>query len=245
MRLKTLILTLVAVLFLSSCDWLLEPSVTDTNDQTDTGTVSIDRSFWGTWVRMDTGQEYFFTGSTLTRSGTPVSLSSADSHSVSAGSTTYELVSENVIRAGDIRLFREGGATRDFTARVAGFQDTLAASGFLNASSGEAIPQQGHVLGRRGREVPEDEEEVATDSSGIAAFEDSVADTTQILTTEYETSSGTTHEISAEVQPQYDGEFVGTIPLVESGHNFKVTYDVADTYLYGNGYDSYPVTNER
>lgn len=153
------------------------------------------------------------------------------------------LESENVIKAGSIRFFREGGATRSFSALVAGFQDTLG-----NSQGRMIIPEQSTPTRRRNKNNPSDTEEVTSNEDGLVVFSNAVVGDEQIITTEFESANGN-RIVEFTANPNYDDEFVGTIPLLEEGYNFKTTYSVNTAqllhgYMYGSGYRDYDVTIE-
>ncbi len=137
---------------------------------------------------------------------------------------------DNVAQIGsDILLFRKGGgANRSFTARVAGFADSSSRSIGIGM---QPLPNRNGE--RQNSDNSLDTQTVISDSNGRLEFSGAVAGSSQIILVD---------ETRVEVVPQFDGEFVGSIPIVESGYSFKVTGTITDNtygYLYGQGYDSY------
>ena len=228
----------VFVLFLfASCDLIgggsgpigdgSDPIVDGSDPTTNTSDEPISKEYWGTWIRMDTGEEYVINDKTVTVNG---------ESSNGIGSITKE--SENILKYGSEdtapRLFRKGGANRSFSAQLSGFENQLARA----ASMGT----QGIKARRQNKKNESDKQEVESDSNGVITFTEAVSD--EIQNIEVETASDT--KVSVDVLPQYDGENVGTIPLITKGkYALKTTYTVntkLDDYLYGNDYTEYDIT---
>ncbi|GAB6091086.1 Lcl domain-containing protein [Spirochaeta dissipatitropha] len=227
-------------------DESLTAESTDSSDAPDSGnTLVIPREIWGTWTRMDSGESYYFSDNSLilnrdSDSPTVRAVTSVDGSSkISIGSDSFELVSSNVLRFHDYYLFREGGANRSFRARIAGFQDTVAQS-----IARMAVPGQGTEIRRRNPSNENDAEDVEADPDGHVGFSDAVSDDEQEITVVFENPSGESGEVTLITRPEYDDEFIGTIPLVEEGYNFKTRYSVnpdqlVNGYMYGNAFDTY------
>lgn len=238
MKTPVLVCFSVFVLFLfASCDLIgggsgpigdgSDPIVDGSDPTTNTSDEPISKEYWGTWIRMDTGEEYVINDKTVTVNG---------ESSNGIGSITKE--SENILKYGSEdtapRLFRKGGANRSFSAQLSGFENQLARA----ASMGT----QGIKARRQNKNNESDKQEVESDSNGVITFTEAVSD--EIQNIEVETASDT--KVSVDVLPQYDGENVGTIPLITKGkYALKTTYTVntkLDDYLYGNDYTEYDIT---
>ena len=202
------ILVILAVAFAFSCKGLLE----DTTDN-----VKTPQEYWGTWIRMDTGDTIYISSTTNT--------------------SGYTLDGDNVMKNGSTVYFRKGGSARDFSMTVSGFSDSRAAR---TISTGK----QGIFGHRQNKENSADTETVTSDSTGKIAFTGAVADDTQKITISTPSSTPeTTVTESIEVTPQYNGENLGTIPLVEENtYGFKTTYSIDSDeqgFCFGNYYKTY------
>ena len=181
---------------------------------------SIPKEYWGTWIQMDNGKEYYI---------------DFEAVKTSSGSYTEESIGDfsfdgaNILRKGSTVYFRKGGSARSFSTTVSGFSDSRAA----RMSSGTNVM----AAGRRSTKNSADSQTVISDENGKCKFSDAVAGDAQIITV-----SG----ISATVNPNYDGENCGTIPIVESGaYGFKTTYEIngdEQGFCYGNNYKNYSLT---
>ena len=227
-------------------------TVTKTNGSTQAYTVTVyiaqnttptsSQYFWGDWTRMDTGEAYLISDESV-RIGTAAaqSVTSSSATSLSFGTSTIQKVSDNVASLGaNALLFRNGGTNRAFTARLAGFTDGAART--LEAR-GIGIGNQ-PIGGRPGTRTntgnASDTQTVTSASDGTLQFTGAVANSPQNI--EIDTTGTSAQPVNVTVQPSFDGEFVGTIPIVESGYSFKVVSGISDSqngYQYGNGYDTY------
>ena len=169
------------------------------------------KEYWGTWIRMDTGDEYYFDATKELKN--------------------YTLDGESILKIGNIVYFRKNGKNRDFSMKVAGFSDSRA----LRAIS---IGKQGISGRRENQKNSEDSETVVSDAEGKLAFTGAVSGDTQTITVADTTS--------VSVTPSYNGEDLGTIPIVESGtYGFKTTYSIDSDeqgFCFGNYYKTYKLT---
>ena len=114
-------------------------------------------------------------------------------------------------------------------------------SGFSDSYSSARAAQTGQGMnGRReNKENDSDTENVTTDQNGNAEFTNSVADDEQTITID----DGNGNEISVTVTSGYDGENLGSLPIVEKGmYGFKTTYVIDSDdlgFCYGNNYKYY------
>lgn len=206
-----------------------ENGSTNNGSNVDDGNYKYKKSLWGKWTRIDNGEVYTISGNELRRE-----YGWGDE---SFGSVYLE--SENVLVIGDgesaARLFRKSGGLTSFTAKVVGFQRTSRAASDLTQTG-----MSGVTVSRASSDISTDTDEVVSGADGTIVFDNVVAGETQKITVE--TESGKTIEL--EVTPSYDGENLGTIPIVESGYSFKTTYNVSrdwnsEYYLFGNNYTTY------
>lgn len=193
------------------------------------------KDLWGKWKRIDNGQVYTISGDSIKR----------DWETFDNVVLTKE--SENILVLGSgataYRLFRTGGGTRTFTAKVAGFQNVVS----RGTSDSETQGIEGLKVNRKSKDIATDTDSTISGEDGTITFEDVVADEVQVITVE--TENGNTVEV--ELKPSYDGEHVGTIPIVESGYSFKTTYSIGDSewyndnqqlYCFGNNFKEYYLT---
>jgi hypothetical protein len=199
------------------------------NDNSTSNNSQIDSKYWGTWIQMDTGSEYYIDNKNVYKIS-----SNGYKSEIQSGISGYYLESNEVLRNGSTVFFRKGGKNRRFSATVSGFSPR-SARGIGTGSQG--------ISGRReNEENPADNETATSDEDGSINFDGGVADDPQIVTVEQGNESG-----SATITPKYDGENVGSIPVVESGkYAFKTTYNVSNAdsqgFMYGNNMGLYEIS---
>ena len=196
------------------------------------------KDLWGKWKRIDNGDIYTISGDSIT-------TNSWNYGNLNSGVINKE--GENIITLKNgsetYRLFRTGGGTRTFTAKVAGFQNIVSRA----SDDTELVGKGGVTVTRQSKDISSDTDTQVSASDGTITFEDVVADEVQVITVE--TENGNTIEV--ELKPSYDGEDVGTIPIVESGYSFKTTYTISEYegwsdnqqfYCFGNDFREYNLT---
>ncbi len=220
---------LLAFVFVS-CSFLFD----EQNDNNLSGNSSnsnngrIDSKYWGTWIQMDTGDEYYIDNQKVYK------ISYGYKSEIQSGISGYYLESNEVLRNDSTVFFRKGGKNRRFSATVSGFSPRSARG--IGTGSQE-------ISGRReNEENPADNETATSDEDGSINFDGGVADDPQIVTVVQGNESG-----SATITPKYDGENVGSIPVVESGkYAFKTTYTVSNAdsqgFMYGNNMGLYEIS---
>jgi len=201
--------------------------------------------FWGRWTRMDTGESWVITDKNVSINGAAaVKVSSASTSSITVSGQTLVQESENVARLGtSILLFRNGGAKRSFTARLTGF---AAASGMPGRAGmrGPSIgdnPIGNRPTNRTNATNPADSQTTTSGTDGLVTFTNAVSGDPQVVTV----GGGSGQTVTLTVNPEFDGQDIGTIPVVEDGYSFKVTskVDISDSgYLYGNDFNTYTVS---
>lgn len=167
----------------------------------------INASYWGSWIRMDTGDTITITDEEAEGDG-------------EYDITKFQLESTNVLVYNDNgkpRFFRKGGYARNFTVKVAGLENaSRAAATYTKVNQAKA----GVNVKRKNINNDSDNEVITTDTEGFAEFTDAVAEEIQEITLK----SGDT-EVKLELTPHYDGEDMGIIPVIEDGScSFKVGY---------------------
>lgn len=188
---------------------------------------SLDRNLWGSWIKMDTGVEYYIDTINVYESSSSDKKYKPSLYNVN----DFELDGDNVIKYGSSVFFRKGGSARGFTMNVSGFSDSESYRAMGSSMAGIA----GY---RKNKNNQFDEESAVSASDGKISFTNAVADDVQ----EVSVSSGTA-DSSISVAPAYDGQNIGTIPLVEPDmYGFKTTYSIDGDnqgFCYGNSYKNY------
>ena len=198
------------------------------------------RFFWGTWIRMDNGSHYQVYEDTVS------SLDSGIIYYVSAASTseTMEVVglgsftkaSDTVIMNGNIPYFRKGGTNPSYRMRLVGFVG--------EASRAAATTIHGWKVTGTSDSYPTYSNSTESNEEGEFTLTAPMIGDTQTVTVS--TSSGAI--VVPGLTIENNGDFMGTIPLVNSGdYILKITGSIAqeeklDGYLYGNSYKRYPMT---
>ena len=186
---------------------------------------SIDERYWGTWIQMDTGDEYYIDSKSVYYSKSKIQ----------DGLSGYTLDSSGlVLQKGSTVFFRKGGGKRSFKASFSGFDNSAFARA---AGTGNQT-----ISGRRQNvsNAADSETFTAITDGDEITFAGGVADDSQQITVD-----GSDTDVT--VYPQYDGEHIGTIPVVETGkYAFKTTYTVSNIddqgFMYGNMLGKYKAT---
>ena len=222
--------TFLFTFFLLGCSLTTSPNSGSNSNGKDssnpTKSATITKEYWGVWIQMDTGDEFYIDGNSIYKS----SSSNKKYSKIQDGISGYTLENAYILKQNNIRYFKKGGISRDFSIQIAGFSDSYSRSARA-ASTG----QQGINGRRENGNNPSDKETATSDEDGKTDFTDAVADDPQTITID----DGT----SVVVTPEYDGQDMGTIPIVENGmYGFKTTYTIdsdAQGFCYGNLYKTY------
>ena len=198
------------------------------------------RFFWGTWIRMDNGSHYQVYEDTVS------SLDSGIIYYVSAASTSetmevgglgsFTKASDTVIMNGNIPYFRKGGVNPSYRMRLVGFAG--------EASRAAATTIHGWKVTGTSDNYPTYSSSDESDEKGEFTLTAPMIGDTQTVTVS--TDSGVI--VVPGLTIENSGDFMGTIPLVDSGdYILKITGSIAqeeklDGYLYGNSYKRYPMT---
>lgn len=217
---------------------------------------AISSDFWGSWIRMDTGDEIYIDAYKITE---------ADNSSkvIQRGIDGYTKDSENVMiqksslgSSGNIVYFRKGGAARNFTIGISGFvdNDDENASRAVSGDNSRAVPGDTSRAVSSFKDVKvkrlngnnmKDTQTVSLSSDGVAHFTAAVADDPQSLTIiplNIDTSN-ISETSSVSMTPSFDGENLGTLPIIEKGSwGFKTTYTIDSDeqgLCFANDYKTY------
>ena len=178
---------------------------------------------------MDNGEEFYINDFSIFQSVE----TNKKYQKIQDGITGYSLESTNILANGALRYFRKGGKHRKFSINISGFSDCFSTA--RSVSTG----QQGITGRRENKENESDSETIKTDQNGNAEFTDAVADDEQEITIE----DGTGNDTTIIVKPEYDGENLGTLPIVEKNmYGFKTTYKIDSDdlgFCYGNQHQYY------
>ena len=84
----------------------------------------ISNDYWGTWIQMDTGDEFYIDSDTLFKID-GYSNGEPRLRELQTGISGYILESEDVLKKDSTVYFRKGGKNRSFSVSVSGFSDSL------------------------------------------------------------------------------------------------------------------------
>ena len=232
---KLFIILTVFVLF--SCGNLFKGADSEDENNGENGkshtAITIPSEYWGTWIQMDTGDEYYIDNEKIYKKYYNYNSE------VQVGTNGYTLESPEVLRKDTTVFFRKGGRKRSFKVTASGFSSGTNRSISLRAVGTGA---QG-ISGRRDNEENAGDTETASSTDGeTIEFEGGVADDPQTVTVTDGEHTGT-----ATVDPQYEGANLGAIPFVEPGkYAFKTTYKATNAdepgFIYGNNLGLYDIT---
>lgn len=213
------------VFLLFGCSFIAD-SDSGNNPSNTSKPATITKEYWGVWIQMDTGNEFYIDGNSIYKT----SSSNKKYSKIQDGISGYSLENTYILKKGNIRYFKKGGVSRDFSIQIAGFSDS-----YSRAARAASTGQQGITGRRENGNNPSDTETTTSEADGKTEFTDAVADDPQIITID----DGT----SVEVTPEYDGQDMGTIPIVEKGmYGFKTIYSIDSDeqgFCYGNMYKTY------
>ena len=196
------------------------------------------RFFWGTWIRMDNGTHYKVYEDTVTQEDAIyyVDASSTTERMVVSGLGTFTKESDSVIMNGSIPYFRKGGANPSYRMRLVGFVG--------GPSRAAATTIHGWKVTGTSGSYPTYTNTSESDENGEFTLRAPVVGDTQTVTVSTDSGAIVVPGLTIE----NSGDFMGTIPLVDSGdYILKITGSIAPEeklggYLYGNSYKRYPMT---
>lgn len=218
--------------------------------------ASANQFFWGTWVDMSNGKEYEVEENSFEDKNNFKSyriIDGSDEKLLKVESFgNFEYQSDSVIikkpvngtDEGPIPYFRKGGTDLKYQLRLVGFEDTVsraAASSSVNGKSG--LKAKG-----TSKRFSSYDSEGESDTEGYVQLRAPVQGDVQNVS--IETDSGYTITIN-DLKIENDGNFMGTVPIVEEDkYNLKVTGVIDqdqkdDGYLYANNsyYMNLAITN--
>lgn len=228
------------------------------------GKIVSDSFFWGTWVRMDSGEQYEILESEVvylgkgnsdstgsgsrsvskkSRTVTPSSVSVGTKYKITETSDTSLTVqelgtftkqSDSVIKNGAIPYFRNGGTNLDYKLKIVGF-----------SNSSRAVSTQG-LKGLKGKGKSKTftsfKSEGESDENGELHLTAPTANDTQTVTITLDDGG---LMVIPDIMVANAGSNMGTVAVVDDDQaNLKITGRISDEqkddgYLYGNNAKSY------
>lgn len=213
-------------------------------DENDENTVyNGETFFWGSWTRMDTGEEWYFSDEKVVEAGTDYSIRSVDTSNISLylnDGRDIAKESANVLKVIDddngseYFLFRKSGSNANFKGSV---KTTIAEARAFGMSGLGGIDVVISNLRN-----PENQVVVTTDSDGNFEAEGIILDDQYEVVPQLDDVSLAEipeEEVAVQVQPRNDGEDTGNIIVTDQVYNFKVSHDQYwASFLYA-GNDGY------
>jgi hypothetical protein len=218
---------------------------------------SIGKFFWGSWIRMDTGDFWYFASNGLYFSAElteenrrSVETSSLDGSEFTAVGFTFAKIpgSDNIITAKyydkspnssvppTVYLFRQAGATS--TARL-GVNGNVADG---SRSLSRSLKSMGSVkVMLKNNRNPGDIKDLETDDDGNLEIPEVTTGDTYTVTVPVQ--DGVETAVEAKVAPKFDGEDLGFITVGTADENFKVSY-ILQLQDDVNDYSSYAFSGQ-
>ncbi|MBQ0050943.1 MAG: InlB B-repeat-containing protein [Treponema sp.] len=226
------------------------PETPDDNDEDDpdnpttpvtppTPTKSIsDQFFWGTWVRMDNGEEYLISETSVQKNGEDFAVQNSSETKLNVnGLGSFEKQSDSVIISNFIPYFRKGGANLEYTLKLVGFEENVS-----RASASSSL--KGYKASGTSEKFSSFKTETESDENGTIKLTAPISGDVQTVTV--------TNDSEVIVVPgitvKNSGDYLGTVPVGSDGsYILKVTGEIPeseknDGYMYANNYKSYPLT---
>lgn len=226
-----------------------------------TGGTASDPYFWGTWIRMDNGEEYQFAETYIEYGGKYYTNASGDSSALTvSGLGRFERQSDSILvteltypgaaTSSTIPLFRKGGTNLDYTVKLVGFTNTAARAG-----SGISQGLGGLLVQGTSDTYRSSTSEALSADDGTVHLTAKVAGDVQTISV---SSNGATPEDGQAIvldgsnitvtgiQVNNTGDYMGTIPIVgKNDCSLKITGKIPDSakqggYLYAG--KTYPMT---
>ncbi len=233
-RIATLALALSLCALAVSCP---SPAGGAGGDPGQQAAATIDRYFWGRWVRMDGSNESWYVSGTSVAIGSAAAVETSSTPTIlavpgaSALRQTDNLVKVTPSAAGSLPyfLFRGSGANATIGATVLGSSAARGIGGLAGISM---------VL--KNSLNPHDLHTIQSKPGGVVTVPDVILGDSYAVTIPVQ--PGVPEPIQTTVKPVFDGENVGSVNIVPDKQNFKVSYSIADNpeFLYAG--QSYSLT---
>ncbi|MCQ2592833.1 MAG: SUMF1/EgtB/PvdO family nonheme iron enzyme [Treponema sp.] len=187
--------------------------------------------FWGTWVRMDNGDQYEVLQDKVVYNGMDYDITASSENEITVSTLgTFTKQSDSVIQNGSIPYFRNGGANLDYSLKLVGFNARAAASS-IGGIKGKAQSQKYSSF----------ENESESNEDGVISFVAPTSNDIQTVTIQ----NGSDLVVIPDLKISNRGDYMGTVALVgEDDYNLKITGTISedqkdDGYLYGNNAKTY------
>ena len=169
-------------------------------------TVNADSFFWGTWVRMDNGNDYEFLENSVLWSGKKYCVSASDDNSVTVKDLgRFNKESDSVIVCDNIPYFRRGGTNLEYSLKLVGFISSEQQSA---RAAGSVMPG---VKGKgKSKKYKTFEDDSESDVEGIIKFKAPTVDDIQTVTI----TTGNDIVVIPELCISNSGDYMGTVALV-------------------------------
>ncbi|MBI9105027.1 MAG: hypothetical protein JEY99_21610 [Spirochaetales bacterium] len=232
----------LSILFIILSLFISCPNTTGTNpdgtedsdgDSTPYTKGIIDEYFWGSWVRMDGGDEaWYFTDGRVTVGDSTYNAASPSDNQISIPGYSVLKQTDNmaIVEPSDslmYHLFRKSGATANVSGEVLG--------GVVSSLSSRGLGGIGGInVILENIQISENRIEDETDSEGNLNFDDIISGDTYTMTIPIQ--DNVEEEIVVDIIPSFDGEDIGNITLTEADQNFKVSPSIGGGDEWGYYY---------
>ncbi len=212
-------------------------------DNTATNTVSNSESqttpfFWGTWLRMDSGEKYEFYEDTINNGESSYLIYSYNDNTLTAsGLGTFTKQSEHVIVNNNIPYFRNSGSNLEYSLKIVGFQDNSRTA--LNFNTIKGIKAVG-----KSNNYHSWKSESESNENGVIVLTAPTSSDLQTIT--LEKGDGSTIVVPG-IQVINSGSYMGTVALVDDDqYSLKITGKIDESqtnngYVFGNNAKTYPL----
>ena len=206
--------------------------------------IISDSFFWGSWVRMDTGDQYEFLEDSIKTSSKSYSIKEATSNSLSADELgLFIKQSDSVILNGAIPYFRKGGSNLEYSLKLVGFANSF-------SDKTRAISNlNGKISGLKGTGTSSTfsswKSENVSGEDGIIKLKAPTINDVQTVTLNLDDQDDSLIVIP-DIVVSNSGDNMGTVAIVNKDqYNLKITGTVTNKhngYMYGNNAKTYQMT---
>lgn len=194
--------------------------------------VTSNEYFWGTWVRMDNGEEFEILESSVKQGSNSYDVTAGDSNTLTVSSLgTFEKQSDSVMVCEHIPYFRKGGANLEYSLKLVGFTKSRAAGSVMSGIRGRGMSSKYKGF----------ESDGESDSKGHIKLTAPTANDIQTV----EITNGDEVVVVPGLKIINTGDYMGTVALVgKDDYNLKITGTISDNqkdngYIYGNHTKTY------
>ena len=203
-------------------------------EKPDENGINADPFFWGTWVRMDKGNECEVLETTVSLGDDDYEVTDSDENSLTVDTLgVFSRQSDSVIVCDNIPYFRNGGTNLEYSLSLVGFSSQLsrAVGTGIQGIKGRAISSKFKRF----------ESYAESDFDGKIKFTAPTANDPQTVTITY----GGSNIVIPGLIITNSGDKMGTVALVgENDYNLKITGIISEEqkdggYIYGNNAKTY------